>query len=85
MNTHAGFYWKLLQRRLPAMLVLFLLASGIGVALAMRLPTTYQTGARLIVEGAQIPDKLAASTVQTDASEEIQIIREQILTRANLL
>jgi polysaccharide chain length determinant protein (PEP-CTERM system associated) len=85
MTTHAGFYWKLLQRRAPAMLALFLLASGIGVALAMRLPTTYQTGARLIVEGAQIPDKLATSTVQTEASEEIQIIREQLLTRANLL
>ncbi len=85
MTTHAGFYWKLLQRRAPAMLALFLLASGIGVALAMRLPTTYQTGARLIVEGAQIPDKLATSTVQTEAAEEIQIVREQLLTRANLL
>ena len=34
---------------------------------------------------AQIPDELAASTVRTEATEALQIIRQRILTRAGLL
>jgi uncharacterized protein involved in exopolysaccharide biosynthesis len=85
MNLNLALYWRLFLRRLPAMLALFLIATGIGAVMAMRLPTVYTANARLLVEGAQIPDRLAASTVNTSANEEIQIIREQLLTRANLL
>jgi polysaccharide chain length determinant protein (PEP-CTERM system associated) len=85
MNMSVALYWRLFLRRLPAMLALFLLATGIGLVLAMRLPTTYQANARLLVEGQQIPDRLATATVSTEANEEIQIIREQLLTRTNLI
>lgn len=85
MNLNLSLYWRLFLRRLPAMLALFLLATGMGLVLAMRLPTTYQASARLLVEGQQIPDRLAAATVSTDANEEIQIIRERLLTRTNLI
>ena len=56
-----------------------------GLALALRLPTTYQTQARLLVQGPQIDQSLASSTVTTSASEEITILRQQLLTRANLI
>lgn len=79
------FYARLFFRRLPAMMALFILCSGIGLAMAMRLPTTYQTSARLLVEGPQIPDNMASSTVQTDANQEIEILRQQLMTRANLI
>ena len=79
------FYWKLLLRRLPAMALLFLICTGLGLVLAVRLPTIYATSARLLVEAPQIAEDLAASTVQVEASEEIEIIRQQLLTRANLI
>jgi uncharacterized protein involved in exopolysaccharide biosynthesis len=41
--------------------------------------------ARLVVESEQIPDELAASTVQTAASEQLQIIEQRILARDRLL
>ncbi|MEM7642013.1 MAG: lipopolysaccharide biosynthesis [Pseudomonadota bacterium] len=85
MNGTVQFYWKLLLRRLPAMAVLFLLCTGLGLVLALRLPTTWATSARLLVEAPQISQNLAASTVQIEASEEIEIIRQQLLTRATLL
>jgi uncharacterized protein involved in exopolysaccharide biosynthesis len=85
MGPNLHLYWRLLMRRLPAMLALFLMATGVGVILSLRLPTVYQTEARLLVESAQIPDRMAATTVETTANEELQIIREQLLTRANLL
>ena len=79
------FYWKLLLWRLPAMALLFLLCTGLGLVLAVRLPTTWATTARLLVEPPQIDPSLAASTVQISATEEIEIIRQQLLTRANLI
>lgn len=85
MNGSAKFYWKLLLARLPAMALLFLICTGLGLVLAVRLPTTYATSARLLVEAPQIDPSLAASTVQVSGTEEIEIIRQQLLTRANLL
>ena len=79
------FYWRLLLRRLPAMSLLFLVCTVLGIILALRLPTVYQTSARLLVEAPQISENLAASTVQVAATEEIEIIRQQLMTRANLL
>lgn len=85
MKGTLSFYLRLAVRRAPAMLLLFLVSSALGVLLALRLPTTYETTARLIVQSQQISETLAASTVQINALEEVRILQEQLLTRANLL
>jgi len=85
MSLDLKFYWKLLLRRLPAMMVLFILCTAVGLALALRLPTTYETQARLLVQGAQIDPGLAQSTVNTAATEEIEILKQRLLTRASLI
>ena len=85
MTGTMSFYLRLAVRRAPVMLLLFLVSSVLGVLLAMRLPTTYETAARLIVQPQQISEDLATSTVQINALEEVRILQEQLLTRANLL
>ena len=85
MNLDLQFYWGLLLKRLPAMMALFLLSAAVGIIAAFSLPPSYQTAARLLVEAPQIPDNMAASTVQTDGGEQLEIIEQQLMTRANLL
>ena len=85
MNFDLKFYWRLALRRLPAMLALLLLCTGIGIALAVKLPTVYETSARLLVESPQIDGELAPSTVTIDAREQLQIIQQRLMTRANLI
>jgi polysaccharide chain length determinant protein (PEP-CTERM system associated) len=85
MNFDLSFYFQLFLRRLPAMLTIIVICSIIGAVIAMRAPTTYSAEARLLVEDPQIPGELAASTVQTDPSAAIEIIRQRLLTRANML
>lgn len=85
MNLDLRFYWRLFVRRLPAMLAIFIVCSAIGAVMAMRAPTTFRTEARLIVEDPQIPQDLAESTVRTNAGAAIEIIRQRLLTRNNLL
>jgi uncharacterized protein involved in exopolysaccharide biosynthesis len=79
------FYFALFLRRLPYFLILLAIGSAVGVTLASVLPPVYMAPAVLIVESQQIPDELAATTVQTEATEQLQIIQQRILTRSSLI
>lgn len=85
MNFEFRFYWSLFLRRLPIMALFILLCSVVGFMVATRLPDTWSTSARLLVEAPQIPDSMVRSTVQTDAVEQLDIIEQRLLTRANLI
>ncbi len=79
------FYLSLFVRRLPWFLLLLAIGSAVGITLSRVLPPVYLAQARLVVESEQIPGELAASTVQTQATEQLQLIQQRILTRAKLL
>ncbi len=85
MNLDIGFYGALFLRRIHYFLILLVLGSAIGITLALVLPAVYRAQALLIVESQQIPDELAATTVQTETTEQLQIIQQRILTRDSLL
>ncbi len=79
------FYTALFLRRLHWFVLVLVVCSGIGITVARVLPTVYRAEARLVVESEQIPDELAASTVRTRATEQLQIIQQRILTREILV
>ncbi|MEL6417082.1 MAG: lipopolysaccharide biosynthesis [Pseudomonadota bacterium] len=83
MASDLKFYGKLLIRRFPAMAALFLLASCVGIIIALRLPTLYETRATLLVESAQISN--VPSAIQASAAEQLEVIQQRLMTRANLL
>lgn len=85
MNLDLRFYWAILLRRLPVMMLFVLVCSGLGVITATKLPDNFTTSARLLVEAPQIPERMVASTVQTDAVEQLDIIQQRLMTRANLI
>lgn len=85
MNLDLLFYWKLILHRFPVMILLVTLSTGLAVFTAMRLPETFATSARLLVEEPQIPDSMVRSTVQTGAVEQLDIIQQRLMTRANLI
>lgn len=85
MNFDLYFYWKLFLRRFPVMLLLVTVCGGLGVFSALRVPETFATAARMLVEAPQIPNSMVQSTVQTGAVEQLDIIQQRLLTRANLI
>ncbi len=85
MNSDIKFYLSLFMRRLPVMTVIFMVFATIGAALALFLPPQYRASSVLLVESAQIPDELASSTVQTSSQEQLEIIEQRLLRRANLI
>lgn len=80
-----GYYFRIFLRRLVWVILFVAIGGGVGFYFATTLPAVYEAEARLLVESEQIPDELAASTVQTAATEQIQIIQQRILTREVLL
>ncbi|MBU2993993.1 chain length-determining protein [Octadecabacter sp. 1_MG-2023] len=85
MNFDLYFYWKLFLRRLPVMALLLTVCGALGAFTAIRLPATYSTAARLLVEDPQIPDSMVTSTVRTSAAEQLNIIQQRLTTRANVI
>ena len=79
------FYFSLFLRRLHWFMFFLIIGSAIGLTLARVLPPVYVAQAQLLVESEQIPDDLAASTVRTEATEQLEIIQQRILTRDTLI
>ncbi|EIE49058.1 lipopolysaccharide biosynthesis [Citreicella sp. 357] len=80
-----NFYWRSFLRHLPWLILVVIAGATAGLYFAVTLPPVYESSARMIVEAEQIPDELAASTVRTNAGEQISIIEQRILTREVLL
>jgi len=82
MNFDLRFYLSLMVRRMPVMLAFLLICSALGVVTAINLPPVYQTTARLLVEDPQIS---VGGIDGVDAAEQLQVIEQRLLTRANLI
>lgn len=76
------FYISLFARRSPIMLIFVIVCSGLGIITAYSLPPTYLTAARLLVEEAQIG---TSTSNRTEGEEQLQVIEQRLLTRANML
>ena len=85
MIADLRFYLKLLPRRLPVMIVLFLSSAIAGLIVSQRLPAVYATSATLLVEAAQVSNEQERPAGQASASEQLQVIQQRLLTRANLI
>lgn len=85
MNAEIRYGLAIFLRRLPLFGTVALAITVAAFTLAVSLPTLYASNAVLLVESAQIPDDLAASTVQTNAAEQLEIIEQRLMTRANLI
>ena len=85
MKATISFYITLFLRRIHWFILIFGIIAAASVTVARILPPVYLARTQLLVEPPQIPTNLAASTVQTAAQEELQIIEQRLMTRVNLL
>ena len=83
--TELKYYFSIFLRRLHYFLVVSVLVSAVAVIAAITLPPAYESQTRLLLEGPQIPSELAASTVTVGLSEQLEVIQQRLMTRANLL
>lgn len=76
---------KVLWQRKLLVLVPFILLSAAGLAAAMLLPATYRSSATLLVESQALPRDIVSSPVTTVVDQRIARIRQQVLSRGDLI
>ncbi|MFU8814064.1 MAG: GumC family protein [Pseudomonadales bacterium] len=78
-------YWAILRRRKAHFLLPFAAVVAIALALALLLPPTYRSEATFLIQRQTIPENMVATTVTGYVEEQIEQIRQNLLTRRNLL
>ncbi|HEX8988526.1 MAG TPA: hypothetical protein VF816_11235 [Rhodocyclaceae bacterium] len=78
-------YLEIVKRRALHLALAFLTIFGISVVVAIAYPPIYQSKGTILIESQQIPTDLVQASVTTYADERIEIIRQRVMTRENLL
>ncbi len=74
-----------IRRRLWLLILCVVVVTPIGLVLAVSLPSKYSSTAKILIEGQQIPDTLVRSTVIVSSAERMELLKQRLLTRQNLL
>lgn len=85
MTDDLSYYLNAFKRRFVLFLPTFLLVLACGVAAAKFWPRIYEGRAVILVESQRIPNELVRSTVTAIADERIQVIKQRVRARDNLL
>ncbi len=78
-------YVAILQRRAVLIASTFLGIFLASVAVAVLVPPLYQSTGTVLIESQQIPPELVQATVTSYAEERIEITKQRVMTRENLL
>jgi polysaccharide biosynthesis transport protein len=78
-------YIAIVRRRSWLVAVAFLLTLVAGVAAALLIPAVYRSTGTILIESQQIPTDLIQATVTSYADERIEVIKQRVMTRENLL
>jgi len=78
-------YIDIIRRRALIMIAVFLLVVATSSAFAVLLSPVYQSSGTILIESQQISSEFIANTVTGFASERIEIIKQRVMTRENLL
>ena len=78
-------YIEIVRRRAVLMIAVFIVVIGIASAFAILLPPVYQSSGTILIESQQISTDIIASSVTGYASERIEVIKQRVMTRENLL
>ncbi len=78
-------YLDILRRRKLYIIVAFPLLLALSATITFLLPPIYQSEGVVLIESQEIPRDLVRSTVTSYAEQQIQVIKQRILTTSRIL
>jgi uncharacterized protein involved in exopolysaccharide biosynthesis len=78
-------YIAVVRRRIVQIVFVAAIVAAVGVVVAIGLPPVYRSSATVLVQEQEVPPDLVRSTITSFADERIQVISQQVMTRAVLL
>lgn len=80
-----GDYIQILKRRYLFLVVPFVVLFSGSVGVATLLPPVYQSTGVILIESPQISREIVAGAIDSAARERIEVIKQRVMTRANLI
>lgn len=78
-------YLQIARRRIYHIVGIFAVLFGVALVVAVVIPPVYQSAGTILIESQQVPTDLIQAAVTTYADERIEVIRQRVMTRENLL
>jgi polysaccharide biosynthesis transport protein len=78
-------YLAMARRRAWIIGIIFTLVLSVGLVVTMMIPPTYESTGTIVIESQQVPTDMIQATVTSFADERIEIIKQRVMTRENLL
>lgn len=78
-------YIGMVRRRAWIIAATFSVVLVVGLTITMMLPPVYQSTGTIVIESQQVPTDLVQATVTSFADERIEIIKQRVMTRENLI
>lgn len=78
-------YLSILRRRAPYLIGTFVVVLLITVVVTFAIPRVYRSTGTIMVESQQVPENIVPSAIRNQLDERINIIRQRVMTRDNLL
>ena len=78
-------YLAVLRRRKKSILTVIGILALLSVVVAFSLPPVYRSSATILIEEQEIPSDLVRSTINGYADQRVQVITQQVMTRANMM
>lgn len=84
-TTSPGEYLAMAKRRKKPMLFSAGIVFALAVLCALFWPPTYRSSATILIEEQEIPQDMVRSTITSYASQQIQVITQQVMTMKNIM
>jgi len=78
-------YLSIVRRRAPYLIGIFAVVLLISVVVAIAIPSAYRATGTIMVESLQIPDNIVPSSIRNQLDDQLNIIKQRVLTRENLV
>lgn len=78
-------YLAIMRHRAPYLIGTFVVVVLIAIVVAFAIPPAYRSTGTIMVESQQIPENIVPSAIRNQLDERINIIRQRVMTRDNLL
>ncbi|MBX3349523.1 MAG: hypothetical protein KF747_12330, partial [Nitrospira sp.] len=83
-NINLRDYLAMLQRRRSSIVLVGGLLFSLSFVIAMLLPAIYKSKATILIEEQEVPAELVHSTITSYADQRIEMIKQQVMSRASL-
>ncbi len=78
-------YLSIMRRRAPYLIGTFVVVLLITVVVTFAMPRVYRSTGTIMVESQQVPENIVPSAIRSQLDERINVIRQRVMTRDNLL